>query len=130
MHYAVCTASSLMIKILLLYNVDINLQDNVLPNSPFHLIFIYLCCSSLNCRCLCLVQYGWTPLHLAVQSRRTDVVRLLLVKGADKTLKNRVRYLHAFCFLFQACNSSLHIILIYDVHCSKFGIQHMNVFMA
>ncbi|KAK3014996.1 hypothetical protein RJ639_007249 [Escallonia herrerae] len=61
MHYAVRTASSQMIKILLLYNVDINLQDND----------------------------GWTPLHLAVQSRRTDVVRLLLIKGADKTLRNR-----------------------------------------
>lgn len=29
MHYAVLTASSQMIKILLLYNVDIDLQDNV-----------------------------------------------------------------------------------------------------
>lgn len=29
MHYAVRTASSQAIKILLLYNVDINLQDNV-----------------------------------------------------------------------------------------------------
>lgn len=29
MHYAVQTASSQTIKILLLYNVDINLQDNV-----------------------------------------------------------------------------------------------------
>nr|XP_009798518.1 PREDICTED: ankyrin repeat domain-containing protein, chloroplastic-like [Nicotiana sylvestris] len=61
MHYAVRTASTQMIKILLLYNVDINLQDHD----------------------------GWTPLHLAVQSRRTDIVRLLLIKGADKTLKNR-----------------------------------------
>lgn len=29
LHYAVFAASSQMIKILLLYNVDINLQDNV-----------------------------------------------------------------------------------------------------
>ncbi|KAL6526741.1 hypothetical protein OROGR_015831 [Orobanche gracilis] len=32
---------------------------------------------------------GWTPLHLAVQSHRTDIIRLLLIKGADKSLKNR-----------------------------------------
>ncbi|KAL6522637.1 hypothetical protein OROMI_031595 [Orobanche minor] len=62
MHYAVFTASTQMIKILLLYNVDINLQDSD----------------------------GWTPLHLAVQSRRTDIIRLLLIKGADKSLKNRL----------------------------------------
>lgn len=37
-----------------------------------------------------ILQDGWTPLHLAVQSRRTDVVRLLLIKGADKTIKNQV----------------------------------------
>uniref|UniRef100_A0A2N9J7D8 chloroplast protein-transporting ATPase n=1 Tax=Fagus sylvatica TaxID=28930 RepID=A0A2N9J7D8_FAGSY len=61
MHYAVQTASSQAIKILLLYNVAINHQDND----------------------------GWTPLHLAVQAQRTDVVRLLLIKGADKTLKNK-----------------------------------------
>lgn len=38
---------------------------------------------------ICLLQDGWTPLHLAVQARRTDVVRLLLIKGANKTLKNK-----------------------------------------
>ncbi|KAH1224077.1 Ankyrin repeat domain-containing protein, chloroplastic [Glycine max] len=35
--------------------------------------------------------YGWTPLHLAVQAQRTDLVRLLLIKGADKTLKNELK---------------------------------------
>jgi ankyrin repeat protein len=40
--------------------------------------------------CICQIQDGWTPLHLAVQAQRTDVVRLLLIKGADKTLKNKV----------------------------------------
>ncbi|KAK6924539.1 Ankyrin repeat, partial [Dillenia turbinata] len=64
MHYAVRTASTQTIKILLLYNVDINLQDNV----------------GLD---------GWTPLHLAVQAQRTDLVRLLLIKGADKALRNK-----------------------------------------
>ncbi|KAL6536405.1 hypothetical protein OROGR_012977 [Orobanche gracilis] len=36
------------------------------------------------------VKDGWTPLHLAVQSHRTDIIRLLLIKGADKSLKNRL----------------------------------------
>lgn len=45
-------------------------------------------------------QYGWTPLHLAVQTRRTDLVRLLLIKGADKTLKNQVNINEFFCTLF------------------------------
>lgn len=40
---------------------------------------------------ICTFQDGWTPLHLAVQARRTDIVKLLLIKGADKTLKNQVR---------------------------------------
>ncbi|MCH85462.1 ankyrin repeat domain-containing protein chloroplastic-like, partial [Trifolium medium] len=61
MHYAVQTASVPTIKVLMLYNVDINLPDND----------------------------GWTPLHLAVQTQRNDIVKLLLIKGADKTLKNK-----------------------------------------
>jgi hypothetical protein len=36
------------------------------------------------------LQYGWTPLHLAVQAQRTDMVKLLLIKGADRTLQNQV----------------------------------------
>lgn len=39
-----------------------------------------------------LLQDGWTPLHLAVQTKRTDIVRLLLIKGADRFLKNRVKF--------------------------------------
>ncbi|XP_020217170.1 ankyrin repeat domain-containing protein, chloroplastic [Cajanus cajan] len=61
MHYAVQTASTETIELLLLNNVDINLQDND----------------------------GWTPLHLAVQTQRPNLVRLLLLKGANKTLRNK-----------------------------------------
>lgn len=42
MHYAVRAASSQAIKILLLYNVDINLQDNVsLVESSFFLSYSF-----------------------------------------------------------------------------------------
>lgn len=37
MHYAVQTASGQAIKILLLYNVDINLQDNVRLITPYNI---------------------------------------------------------------------------------------------
>jgi hypothetical protein len=36
------------------------------------------------------LQYEWPPLHLAVQTQRTDMVKLLLIKGADRTLKTQV----------------------------------------
>lgn len=42
MHYAVWAASSPMIKILLLYNVDINLQDEVCTKLSSHLIYSLL----------------------------------------------------------------------------------------
>jgi hypothetical protein len=47
----------------------------------------------VNCFNLFNSQYGWTPLHLAVQAQRTDIVRLLLLKGADRTLKTQVSIL-------------------------------------
>ena len=94
MHYAVQTASSQAIKILLLYNVDINHQDNVwLTIPPFAYIHLLLIFHHLvEYVYICLIQDGWTPLHLAVQARRTDVVRLLLIKGANKTLTNKVNF--------------------------------------
>ena len=47
------------LKLLIKHDVDVNLADNE----------------------------GWTPLHLAVQSRTRDVAKILLVNGADKTIK-------------------------------------------
>jgi ankyrin repeat protein len=93
MHYAVRTASSQAIKILLLYNVDINHQDNVCLTIPPCCLCAFSQCVPILLLSLffCLIQDGWTPLHLAVQARRTDLVRLLLIKGADKTLKNKVK---------------------------------------
>lgn len=87
MHYAVQTASAPAIKLLLLYNVDINLQDNVCT------VYCTLDCS-FQIRMVIdqfqPLQDGWTPLHLAVQARRTDIVTLLLLRGADKTIRNKV----------------------------------------
>jgi len=36
------------------------------------------------------LQDGWTPLHVAMQSRSRDIAKVLLVNGADKTRKNKV----------------------------------------
>ncbi len=35
-------------------------------------------------------QEGWTPLHVAVQSGRTDIIKLLLRRGADINILNQV----------------------------------------
>ena len=51
-----------------------------------------LICYAVEKLLRCILQDGWTPLHLAVQARRTDVVRLLLIKKADRTLKNHVLF--------------------------------------
>ena len=59
LHYAVLVAAIQTLKLLIKHDVDVNLADNE----------------------------GWTPLHLAVQSKTRDVARILLVNGADKTIK-------------------------------------------
>ena len=42
------------------------------------------------------VQDGWTPLHLAIQSRNRDIVKVLLVNGVDKTRRTKVCL---YCFI-------------------------------
>lgn len=42
---------------------------------------------------LVFVQEGWTPLHVAVQGRNRDIVKILLVNGADKTRRTKVNNL-------------------------------------
>ena len=103
MHYAVQTASSHAIKILLLYNVDINLQDNVCLILPICALLFMHAIDVFENALVFHFQDGWTPLHLAVQTRRTDLVRLLLIKGADRTLKNQVNMHEHFCTLFTGC---------------------------
>jgi ankyrin repeat protein len=41
------------------------------------------------------MQDGWTPLHLAIQSRNRDIAKVLLVNGADKTRRTKVLF-HIF----------------------------------
>lgn len=43
----------------------------------------------LNKLALC-VQEGWTPLHVAVQGGRVDIIKLLISRGADITIQNKV----------------------------------------
>lgn len=37
-----------------------------------------------------VLQEGWTPLHIAVQSRNRDITKILLTNGADKTRRTKV----------------------------------------
>lgn len=84
MHYAVQTASAPTIKLLLLYNADINAQDRVWCQAFIvDNIIVDQVVDKLG------FQDGWTPLHVAVQARRSDVVKLLLIKGADIEVKNK-----------------------------------------
>lgn len=43
-----------------------------------------------------LLQEGWTPLHIAMQTRNRDIGKVLLVNGADKTRRTKVFMI--FCF--------------------------------
>ncbi|BAH94793.1 Os10g0205801 [Oryza sativa Japonica Group] len=36
------------------------------------------------------IRDGWTPLHLAIQSRNRDITMILLVNGADETRRNKM----------------------------------------
>jgi hypothetical protein len=95
MHYAVQTACSQTIKTLLLYNVDINRPDDVCLSAGISLLYFIFRWLDLT-RSSTMLQCGWTPLHLAVQTQRTDIVKLLLIKGADRTLKTQVSKVNIF----------------------------------
>lgn len=90
MHYAVQTASAPTIKLLLLYNADINAQDRVMM--MWNILLISESVSWLTHRFFLFLQDGWTPLHVAVQARRSDMVKLLLIKGADIQVKNKASF--------------------------------------
>lgn len=88
------------VKLLLKYKVDLNVADNVstvLKFAPypyntciqsicfFFFFFFYFCLLTIG-----VFQEGWTPLHVAVQSRNRDIVKVLLLNGADKNRRNKV----------------------------------------
>lgn len=43
---------------------------------------------------LIISQEGWTPLHVAIQSRNRDIAKILLVNGVDRLTKNKVNLLY------------------------------------
>jgi ankyrin repeat protein len=41
---------------------------------------------------LIIFQEGWTPLHVAIQSRNRDIAKILIGNGADRLIKNKVMF--------------------------------------
>ncbi|KAI3462985.1 hypothetical protein Pfo_019648 [Paulownia fortunei] len=60
LHYAAQVGAMQTVKLLIKYEVDVNVADNE----------------------------GWTPLHVAMQTRNRDIAKILLVNGADQTRRN------------------------------------------
>lgn len=84
-------------KLLIKYNVDVNVADNVRVGLN---IAFSICKDALQFSLLSMIylqiiifQEGWTPLHVAIQSRNRDIAKILLGNGADKTIKNKVTLL-------------------------------------
>lgn len=90
LHYAVQVGALQTVKLLIKYRVDVNVADVVswkgtllLPAQPFWDIKLFL-------HIFLVMQDGWTPLHLAVQSRNRDITKILLVNGADQARRTNV----------------------------------------
>ena len=72
-----------------------NVVDNVMYYCAF---FFFLSVQPFTVKSIfsfiffCFMQDGWTPLHLAIQSRNRDITMILLVNGADETRRNKVCY--------------------------------------
>ncbi|KAL7232492.1 hypothetical protein ACSBR2_010501 [Camellia fascicularis] len=89
LHYAVQVGGMQTVKILIKYNVDVNASDNVSAERwalfffPLSHLFNFSFASKF------FSQEGWTPLHIAIQTRNRDIAKVLLVNGADKTRRNK-----------------------------------------
>jgi ankyrin repeat protein len=83
---------------------------------------------------LCLVlQEGWTPLHLAVQGGRTDIINLLVARGADPAIQNKVMQLdhtssfspyiiYLFIYLISKFIYLLSYIILIENGCESHGL--------
>lgn len=87
------------VKLLIKYKVDVNVEDNVSISLTQACFYLFRRSSILHIvyglfTTLKICQEGWTPLHVAIQSRNRDIAKILLVNGADKTRKNKVLMLY------------------------------------
>ena len=81
------------VKLLIKYNVDVNVADSVSTDSKLTYHLSWADMLSLTTCFKLSSQEGWTPLHVAVQSRNRDIVKVLLVNGADKNGRTKVKCL-------------------------------------
>lgn len=75
-------------KLLIKYKVDVNVADNVSIVFKFsygQYLVDYLLYEFF-------FQEGWTPLHVAIQSRNRFIAKVLLVNGADKNRRTKVTF--------------------------------------
>lgn len=79
------------VKLLLKFKVDVNVADNVSSNEVV-ILPVYRFINSSYFLSRIIWQDGWTPLHVAMQTRCRDIAKVLLINGADKTRRNKVEH--------------------------------------
>jgi ankyrin repeat protein len=94
LHYAVQVGALQTVKLLIKNRVDVNVADNVMCYGAFFFLISSTLFSAIDFSFILsrFMQDGWTPLHLAIQSRNRDIAKILLVNGADKTRRTKVCY--------------------------------------
>jgi ankyrin repeat protein len=94
LHYAVQVGALQTVKLLIKNRVDVNVADNVMCYGAFFFLISSTLFSAIDFSFILsrFMQDGWTPLHLAIQSRNRDITMILLVNGADETRRNKVCY--------------------------------------
>lgn len=90
LHYAVQVGALQTVKLLIKYKVDVNATDSVISDVVLYMQIRVKTGVTINKTNLHW-QDGWTPLHISIQTRNRDIVKVLLVNGADKTRKNKVK---------------------------------------
>lgn len=109
LHYAVQVGAMQTVKLLIKYNVDVNIADNVRVQIHKSILFYIVSRGPSYSRSIFLSQEGWTALHVAVQSRNRNIVKVLLINGADKSRRNKVIiYLYSFIKIVAFLNPFLY----------------------